>query len=83
MDRITLGDLRKGDVVTMECQVQRYHVPAPAKGTVKPNWDNWRASFQLDSVTLLWRPPPFAPKEKESDAETVAREDTDEEFEGF
>lgn len=63
-----------GDLVQIECTLQRYTPSEPMTGT----WNSWRTSFQLDTITRLYAATANFPDEQLSDYEAaVVDEDAD------
>ena len=78
MPREDIRVLRRGDIVQMECQIQRYRERRFAKSSP---WVTWQTNFNLGAITRIFAAPlAGVPADPESEEETMKREDTDDEL---
>ena len=71
MKKTDITHLQRGDIVHLECQVQRYD---PNKSG---NWNEWRVSFQLVTIIRIFGATSNFPVENESDVEDNNLEEED------
>ena len=75
MRREDIRELRRGEIVHMECQIQRYRARNTPKSTP---WTTWQTNFQLSAVSRLYTPASRdVPLEPESEEEALVRVDSD------
>ena len=73
LPKVDISQLTEGDLVQLECQVQRY-VPGER---VPVEWVTWRAGLRLLTVTRLFAATSKFPREVPSDVEDNLEEEDD------